>query len=237
MMQPEVVICSMPSPSSENSRKENATMTMSVFRTSLLPGAVLLILASCASTELTSVWRDPSYQDHPHKIMVIGMLPSPASKRMFEDEMVRQFRERGTDAVASYALFPEDPAPDRTAIEQEMRAMGADTVLISRLMDKKTVTSYVPPPPASPRPMYGAPPGYYGSQWYGYYSYNTGSVRQDEYAVVQTNIYDLKSEKLVWSAASQTWLNDNSRSTIASFIDVIMKKLSADSVIASGKGK
>ncbi len=211
-------------------------MKMSPLRMSLRAGAALLILASCASTELTSVWRDPSYQDHPHKIMVIGMLPSPATKRMFEDEMVLQFRERGIDAVASYALFPEDPTPDRAAIEQEMKTEGADAVLISKLMDKKTVTSYVPPPPP-PTTVYGAPPGYYGSQWSGYYSYNQGGVRQDEFAVVQTNIYDLKSEKLVWTAASQTWLGDNSRTAIAGFIDVIMKKLSADKVIAAGKGK
>jgi hypothetical protein len=211
-------------------------MRIFVFRLSLFTSAALLILASCASTELTSVWRDPSYQDHPRKIMVIGMLPSPASKRMFEDEMVRQFRDRGTDAVASYALIPEDPAPDRATVEEAMKAEGCDTVLISRLMDKKTVTSYVPPPPPSPRPMYGAPPGYYGSQWSGYYSYDAGSVRQDEYAVVQTNIYDLKSEKLIWTAASQTWLNNNSSSAIASFIDVIMKKLARDKIIAPGKG-
>ncbi len=211
-------------------------MRTSFLRMFLLPSAVLLFLSSCASTEITSVWREPSYQDHPRKIMIIGMLPQASSNRMFEDEMVRRFKERGTDAIASYPVLPAEPAPDRAVIERVMREQGADTVLIARLMDKKTVTNYVPPPPMAPRPMYGAPPSYYGSQWYGYYSYNAGTVKQDEFAVVQTNIYDLKTEKLIWTAASETWLGENAGKAIVSFTDVVVKNLAKDKIIAE-KGK
>jgi hypothetical protein len=211
-------------------------MNLSALLRYLLLCAVLPLLSSCATTELTSVWRDPAYQDHPRKIMVLGMLPVPGNKRIFEDEMVRKLREQGTDAFASYPLLPEQPAPDREGIEKVMREQGADAVLIARLMDKKTVTSYVPPPPPPPRPMYGAAPSYYGSQWQGYYAYQ-GSVRQDEYTVVQTNLYDLKSEKLIWTAASETWMSEDSVRLILSFIDVIVKKMARDQVIAPGKGK
>ncbi len=203
----------------------------------LLLTALLLISSCAASTELTSVWKDPSYQDHPRKVMVIGMLQVPANKRTFEDEMVRRFRERGTDAVPSYSLLPEQPAPNRESIERVMREQGADAVIITRPVDKKTVTSYVPPPPPPPSPMYGARPSYYGSQWQSYYTYNQGGVRQDEYAVAQTNLYDLRSKRLVWTAASETWLNESSKSAIASFIDVIMKQLAQDTVLAPGKGQ
>ena len=41
----------------------------------LIP-AVLLFTA-CATTELTSVWKDPSYQARPAKIMVIGVARNP----------------------------------------------------------------------------------------------------------------------------------------------------------------
>ncbi len=208
-------------------------MRMARFRTLLL--AAPLLLSSCASTQLTSVWKDTAYQDHPRKVMVIGMLQAPASKRTFEDEMVRQFRVRGTDAVPSYSLLPEQPAPSRESIERVMQEQGADSVIITRPVDKKTVTTYVPPPPPPPGPMYGAAPSYYGSQWQSYYAYNQGGVRQDEYAVVQTNLYDLRSKRLVWTAASETWLNESSGSAIASFIDVIMKRLAQDTILAPGK--
>ena len=34
---------------------------------------VAMLLASCATTQLTSVWKDPSYQSRPAKILVIGL--------------------------------------------------------------------------------------------------------------------------------------------------------------------
>jgi len=109
----------------------------------------LLLLPSCATTKLTSLWRDETYRDHPRKILVIGMLKTPANQRILEDEMVRQLKARGTDAVASYTVLPEQVQANKETITAKMNELGADAVLISRLMDKKSVTTYVPgKPPA-----------------------------------------------------------------------------------------
>jgi hypothetical protein len=102
-------------------------------------------------------------------------------------------------------------------------------------VDKKTVASYVPSSPA-PGAAYGGR-GYYGAQWYGYYSHNPGTIQEDEFSVIQTNLYDLKSEKLVWTAASETWLATDKVTLTLSFIDVITKKLVDDQIIAPGKGR
>ena len=45
--------------------------------------------AGCATTSLTSAWKDPSYQGRPRKIMVIELAKKPANKRLIEDEFVR----------------------------------------------------------------------------------------------------------------------------------------------------
>ena len=85
-----------------------------------------LLVASCAATQLTSVWKDSSYREHPRKIMIIGVLPSQVNARIFEDEMVRKLAEGGTSAFASYAVLPAEPRPDRAAVEKVMREQGAD---------------------------------------------------------------------------------------------------------------
>ena len=208
-------------------------MRMTLVRPLLSLLVVFLFLPSCAATKLNAVWKDPEYQERPQKIMVIGMLPAEVSKRFFEDEMVRNFQKHGTDAVISYSLLPSQPAPDRDAVMNVMREQRADSVLIARLMDKKTVQSYVP---SSPAPRYGGS-GYYGSSWGGYYGYAGGGVRTDEFAVIQTNLYDLKTEKLVWTASSDTWLAENPKSLIANFIEVIMKDLVNAKIVGPGKGK
>ena len=205
----------------------------------VLPAAaILMLLSACASTDLTSVWKDVQYKGHAHKIMVIGILQSPVIQRQFEDEMARRLKEQRTDAIAGYTVLPDRPEDDRAATEQKVRELGADAVLIVQVVDKKTVTTYVPPPgPAPMHSMYsgsGLPPptGYYGSTWQGYIAYSPGTMVQDDYAVVRTNLYDLASGKLIWTASSETLLGDNAGSRVATFVKVIVKSLADNNVIA-----
>jgi hypothetical protein len=189
----------------------------------------LLLLTSCATTELTSLWRDETYRDHPRKILVIGMLKTPANQRILEDELVRQLKARGTDAVASYTVLPEQVQANKETITAKMNELGADAVLISRLMDKKSVTTYVHSNP---------PPAGYGYGWQGYYSYSPGYTVQDEYAVVQTNLYDVKTDKLIWTAATETWISgDYADTLIREFAEVIGDTLARQKVIAAGPAK
>ena len=69
--------------------------------------SVAILVSACASTQITSVWRDPSYQSRPAKIMVIGVAKNPINRRLFEDEFVSQLKSHGTDAVASYTVIPD----------------------------------------------------------------------------------------------------------------------------------
>jgi hypothetical protein len=194
-----------------------------------LPAAtMLMLLLACASTDLTAVWKDVQYKGHARKIMVIGILQSPVIQRQFEDEMARRLKEHRTEAIAGYTVLPDRPEDDRAAAEQKIRELGADAVLIVQVVDKKTVTTYVPPSTQALR----YPAGYYGSTWQGYYAYSPGTMVQDDYAVVQTNLYDLASGKLIWTASSETLLGDNTGSRVATFVKVIVKSLADNNVIA-----
>jgi hypothetical protein len=203
--------------------------------------AMLMLLSACATTDLTAVWKDVQYKGPARKIMVIGILQSPVIQRQFEDDMVRSLKEHRTDAIAGYTVLPDRPEDDRAATEQKIRELGADAVLIVQVVDKKTVTSYVPPPGPGPvHPMYPGPgpvppPGYYGSTWQGYYAYSPGTVVQDDYAVAQTKLYDLASGKLIWSASSETLLGNNAGSRVATFVKVVVKSLADNNVIAPPK--
>jgi hypothetical protein len=196
--------------------------------------AMLMLLSACASTDLTAVWKDAQYKGHVRKIMVIGILQSPVIQRQFEDEMARRLKEHGTDAIAGYTVLSDRPENDRAAAEQKIRELGADAVLIVRVVDKKTVSTYIPP--SGPAPMYPRA-GYYGSNWQGYYAFSPGTIVQDDYAVAQTNLYDLATEKLIWTASSETLLGDNDGSRVATFVRVIVKSLADNNVIAPAQGK
>ena len=101
----------------------------------LLP--IAMLVTACASTQLSSVWKDPAYQARPAKIMVIGLAKKPEIRRLFEDEFVRQLKARGTEAIASYTVLAEQQQNDQAAIAAKVKEMGADSVLLTRLVEQK----------------------------------------------------------------------------------------------------
>jgi hypothetical protein len=129
---------------------------------------MLFLFLACTSTQFSTIWKDETYQGHPEKILVINSLPNPATRRIFEDELVKALKERGKDAVMSYTFMPAPVVSDKDAIAAQAKVVGADTVLIS----------------SSIGPQMDA----------------TG----DRYLNIQTDVYDIKSNKLVFSAATKT---------------------------------
>jgi hypothetical protein len=99
-----------------------------------------------------------------------------AIRRTAEDRMASQLWARGLRAVASYNVLADSQvAPNqRTAAKRSLAAAGFDGVLVMRLVGRDNADQY---------------------QSYGY----NGSVVR-----VESNLYSLPDDKLVWSALSQT---------------------------------
>ena len=184
----------------------------------LLLGASLI--SACATTQINAIWKDPSYQTRPAKIMVIGVAKNPLNRRLFEDEFALQLKTRGTEAIASYTVLPDKQQDDQVAIAAKVKELKADSVLVTRLVSKKTLQVYVPGTAYFPPPYYGTWPDYYG---YGYrYMYSPGYIAENEYAIMETNLYETGKDKLVWAASSETLINDSDKSLIKSYIDIMV---------------
>jgi hypothetical protein len=183
----------------------------------------LLVTACVPAVELTSSWKDSSYRGYPKKILVIGVAKQPAIRRIFEDEFVRQLNGLGMEAVASYTVIPDAQQENQDAITAKLKELGTDTVLITRVTDKKTVTTYVP------GTVYH-PPAYY-STWNGYYrqSYQTvytpGQTIEDQYAMVETNLYDAVSNELIWSASSEVSMQHSTDKLITSYVNAMIRAM------------
>jgi len=199
--------------------------------TCILIAALSVIITSCATTTMQNVWRAENYRGKLNKVFVIGIIKTPGVKRFFEDEFVSQLKTQGTAAIASYTVLPADTDIDREALVVKVKELGADGVLITRLVDIKTVETYVPS-----NARY-APPAQYQGGWQNYYTRSYGEIYQggytvkDEVLVVETNLYDVPTEKLVWSAISETFRDGSSNELIRSFIEVMIKSLSEEKLL------
>lgn len=194
-----------------------------------LLGICAMALTSCATTTLTAVWRDESYQGQVKKIAVVGVFKKTVIRNLFEDEFARELRAHGVDAVPSYTILSIDRLADKDVIASAIVKLKADTVLITRLADKKTVQTYIP------GQVYAVPEPYrYWRPYHNYaynYVYEPGYYIESEYAFAETNLYNTGTEKLIWSARSETLLNESDGSLIKSFVKVAIDRLVADKII------
>lgn len=193
----------------------------------LLTGS--LLVAACATTEIKAVWKDPSYQTRPARIMVIGVAKNPLNRRLFEDEFVLQLKTKGTEAVASHTVLPDAQQEDQAAIAAKVKELKADSVLITRLVSKKTVKVYVPGTAYYPPPFYGTWPDYYSYSYH--YMYSPGYITEDEYAIIETNLYESGNDKLVWAATSETLVSDSNKKLIRSYIGIMVNTMAKQGLL------
>jgi hypothetical protein len=192
----------------------------------LFPVIIALFLVSaCATTAKMNVWKDQTYEGPVKKVLVMGLSQKKGIRLFFENEFVRQLRERGSDAVAGNTILPYEQPMDKDFIVTKAKESGADTVLVARSLGREMQRTYVP------GQAYGVP-GYY-SRWGSYYgnAYSPGYVVEDEYVYVETNLYDIATEKLIWSAQSATIIIADDYDLIRSFIKNMIDKLSSDKLV------
>ncbi len=216
----------------------------------IVAGAALI--ASCATTKVTSVWKDESYQGRPHKVLVQAVLKKPVNRRIVEDEFVRSLRSSGIETVAAYNVLPGEELATKEALEQQLKAGGFDSLLLMRLTGTREEQHIVPGTVTQQSvnpvdPQFGNVPGYYGGGytavappvggWPGYYGYGYTAVYspaytvEDRYAVAETSLYDTHTQKLIWTATSETLLSGNSQEQIKAYVRVMMDSLRKNKVV------
>ncbi|MBT1071052.1 hypothetical protein [Pelotalea chapellei] len=217
-------------------------MNRSLLATVISGLVVALFSGGCSSTTITSHWKDQSYQGPPRKIMVVGVAKKPSNRRVFEDEFVRRLREADINAIASYPIIPDQKQGNEKLIAAKVKESGADAVLITRFGNRKTVRTYVPGTMThTPSSFYYGAwrdhyPAYYGTwpDYYGYGSqmvYTPGYVDEDEYALMETNLYAAGDNRLIWSASSETEIRGSDEKMIKSFIGRMVKTMKEQKVL------
>jgi len=58
-----------------------------------------------------------------------------------------------------------------------------------------------------------------------------GYTGQTQILYIETNLYDMNTEKLIWAARSETEVTEGDQQLIKTFIKVMIDKLSSDRII------
>ena len=191
--------------------------------------AVAVGSASCATTTFNSTWKEPTAQplDTSKKIATVMMTSRESLRRSAEAAMQREVEARGGQAVASYSLLPGEAAGDTARAKQILAEAGVDAIWVMRIVDKETSTSYVAGTP------YYSPYGYWGYGWGS--AYSPGYMVTDQIFVVETLVYSISQNKLVWAGQSETTNPEDIDTFVQELADAVGSELRSAGLIRSSK--
>ncbi len=191
-----------------------------------LSAVTAVALAACAATQKTAEWRDPSYAGQKFDdILVIGVANKGTVRRMFESNLVDALAQKKITAVPSFSIMAQDQKISEAAIKAAIAGKQIDAVLVTHLVGVEQKEVYRPP-------MYSPGFGYYG-----YYSsayarvYEPGYYERYQVVKLETTLYDVKTEKPVWSMQSDTIDPEVDEKLIKSTINAVIKALSEQALI------
>jgi hypothetical protein len=188
-----------------------------------------LVMGACATTEFKSTWKDPSVSGLDiagKRVVAFVVTKNETLRRSAEDALARELQRRGVQATAGYQVIPDENLQNQNSLRRRLRELGVDGAVIMRVIDRRQEVTYEPP--AGP---------YYGS-FYGYWDYGwaataaPGYLRTDTIVSVETLLYSVPQDKLLWVGISETTDPSKLDSFIREIVDQAAKEMRKAGLIA-----
>lgn len=200
----------------------------------------LTIFSACGtSTLVTGSWRKPNATANNYKrIFVSAITSNIPAKEGVENGLAEQLQQRGLTVIKSIDAFPpnysDQDRRNKTMVMDKIMATHPDAILTIALIDKDNETHYVRNGGGYFNPGFRF--GYYNNFWNYYnnwspYLYDPGYYVQDKVYYLETNLYDGKSEQLIWSAQSKTYNPSGIDSFLKGYLKSITKQMVKDGLI------
>ena len=204
-------------------------------RVPFVTSVVLLLLVGCANTTtLTSTWKAPdvaAVSPVGKTIVALFLTREEGTRRAAEDQMAADLTAHGAHGIAGYTILPTPPDLEHLnsdAVRAKLKEVGANAVVMMRVVGKDQRVTYTA--------GYVAP-GYYGGvgPYWGYgwgTAYQPGYLQTDTEVSVETLVYGLTSDKLLWASTSRTTNPPSLNSLISEVAGATAREMSNQGLLA-----
>jgi hypothetical protein len=192
---------------------------------------VALCLSACGSTTFTSTWKAPEAQrvDPAGKSIAALVIYSDKKRRRdAEVYLTHELTIRGARGVAAYTLIGLDQ-PSVDYARARFKEAGVEGVVVMRVVghDQTVVVD----PGGFSGSAYSSFGSYYSSYGVGV-TYSTGSVQTDTVVTLETLIYSLNQDKLLWAGTSRTSNPEGLQSLITEVADAVASQVAKQGLVA-----
>lgn len=195
-------------------------------------GLAVLWLVACATTTFTSTWHAPGTpQLNPvgKTIAAVFVTPEEGRRRAGEDALAADLTKRGAKGVAAYTLIPDEQRGDAVSARAKLKAAGCNGAVIMRVVGRDQEINYTP---GAAVPVYY---GGFGPYWgYGWGTvYQPGYLTTDTIVSVETLVYSLTQDKLLWAGNSRTTNPNHLDDFIREVADAAAKEMQKQGLLAA----
>jgi hypothetical protein len=196
--------------------------------------ATALTAFACATT-FQSTWRSPDARPlhlAGRKVAAVFVNRDPALRRRAEDAMARDISARGAQGVPAYTILSESEAQDRDAAKARFGQLGFSSAVVMRIVGSETEYTY--------EPAFWDGPNYHHF-WGGYWGWGWGMVwepgylRTDKIVKVETLVYSLEQNQLVWSGVSRTFNPSEIEGFISELAAAASKQMASERLFSPGQ--
>jgi len=204
--------------------------------------ATLASLAACASlalaasaeagTKIVNSWADANFGKMKFKnVLAIVATKDASLRRTAEDEICQNVVK--TACTRGYTVLSESESADKEKAIAKIKAGGFDAVILLRALGGD---GGVTREAGAAMPQYywtfDVYYGYWGGSWgVPYVAANTSYTKTQTYVTLETNIYDLSTDKLVWGGSTQTKNPDSARELVKDVTKAVRKDLKAKGLV------
>jgi hypothetical protein len=200
-----------------------------------------LVIGACStSTRITGSWKDPAINPgtgQNKSVLLIAMTRNIEVRTKLENALAAKAAELNVKTVKSSAIFTPDffhEIPQREELFRRIREADVDAILTVSLIDEESNTRYVRGSARyAPLPMYSWYGGFYS--YFNYWHpimYDPGYYVTDKTYFLETNLYNAESDRLIWSAQSET-VNPTSIDAFAEeYPEVLLERMIKDGLVA-----
>jgi hypothetical protein len=151
------------------------------------------------------------------KVAAVVMSQDDSLRVSGEEALSHELTARGMQGVAAYRMIPKEELQNPDKAKGWFERAAVEGVVVVRPVSAEKERTYTEPTVWA-APYYGSLWGYYGYGWGAMYS--PGSVREDTVIVVETLIFSVPMNKLLWAAASET----RNPKTLQKFVTDLVKE-------------
>ena len=185
--------------------------------------AFLIVAFTLAADDISflSTWKSPDAGTTSFigkKVATVLITQDDGLRVSGEEALARELEARGITAVASYRIVPKPELASAERAKPWFERAAVEGVVAVRPISKDKVREYTPA--TWTQSYYSSFWNYYGYGWGAYYS--PGVDRVDTVVVVETLLFNMASNGLVWASVTETtnpkelqsFVSDLARATI-----------------------